>query len=116
MISCDIHPDGQRVIVTFTVTDPERAEQRVHVVGDFNDWDPEATPLLTSAGTHAGSVALFPGRRYRFRYLSSHDGWFNDDTGWFEFNEFGQKNCVLDLVINLESLRRQVQSPEVVAG
>jgi 1,4-alpha-glucan branching enzyme len=109
MISCDIHPDGRRLLVTFTVADPNRAQHEIHLVGDFNDWDPEATPMLTNAGTHTVALALQPGRRYRFRYLSSHDGWFNDDTGWHEYNEFGQQNCVLDLaILNMSSLRSRL--------
>jgi 1,4-alpha-glucan branching enzyme len=108
MISCDIHPDGQRVLVTFTVSDPQRATHRVHVVGDFNDWDPDVTPMQNDAGTHTATLALPAGRRYRFRYLSNVDGWFNDDSGSHEYNEFGQLNCVLDLVFNLDSLRRRL--------
>ena len=108
MISCDIHPDGQRVLVTFTVGDPKRADQQVHLVGDFNDWDPEVTPMVNESGVHAVTLALPAGRRYRFRYLSNQDGWFNDETGSHEYNEFGQLNCVLDLVFNVESLRRRL--------
>jgi hypothetical protein len=108
MISCSPHPDGRRVEVTFTVADPERVDHRINLVGDFNDWDPAAGRMHNSAGTHTATVALHPGR-YRFRYLSSHDGWFNDqDAGCYEFNEFGQRNCVLDLaVVDLAGLRRR---------
>jgi len=108
LISCDIHPDGQRVLVTFTVCDPNRATQQVHLVGDFNDWDPDVTPMQNNAGTHTATLALPTGRRYRFRYLSDADGWFNDEGGLHEYNEFGQLNCVLDLAINVESLRRRL--------
>jgi 1,4-alpha-glucan branching enzyme len=112
MISCSAHSDRRRFSVTFSVTDPERAGHQINVVGDFNDWDPGATPMLRDADTHTAEVTLNPGRRYRFRYLSSQDGWFNDDTaGWYEFNEFGEKNCVLDLaVIQPEALRRRAMA------
>lgn len=105
MISCAIHPDGRRVMVTFTVTDPARADHHLTVVGDFNDWDRCATPMREIGDTHTGTVDLVPGRRYRFRYLSDRDGWFNDEAGKFEFNEFGQLNCVVDLAVNLDGLR-----------
>jgi Glycogen recognition site of AMP-activated protein kinase len=109
VISCDIHPDGRRVLVTFTVADPTRAAEDVYLVGDFNDWDPAATPMANHHGRHTATVALQPGWRYRFRYLSSVDGWFNDDTGGHEFNEFGQQNCVLDLaLINVNGLRSRL--------
>jgi hypothetical protein len=109
MISCDISPDGGRVLVTFTVADPARADHDVYLVGDFNDWDPAATPMDNRDGRHTATVALQPGWRYRFRYLSSADGWFNDDTGGHEFNEFGQQNCVLDLgLVDVAGLRRRL--------
>ncbi|HEY3604244.1 MAG TPA: isoamylase early set domain-containing protein [Sporichthyaceae bacterium] len=109
MFSCDIKPDERRVLVTFTVSDPGRTGQEVYVVGDFNDWDPCATPMLNDAGRHTVTVALWPGRRYRYRYLSSHDGWFNDSDGWHEYNEFGQQNCVVDLaIIDVDGLRRRL--------
>jgi 1,4-alpha-glucan branching enzyme len=108
MISCSPHPDGRGVSVTFTVAEAQRADHWINVVGDFNNWDPGATRMHRSAGTHTATLVLGPGRRYRFRYLSNHDGWFNDqDAGWYEFNEFGQRNCVLDLaILNLATLRR----------
>jgi 1,4-alpha-glucan branching enzyme len=113
MISCDTHPDRLRVNVTFKVVDPDRTGHQINVVGDFNDWNPGATQMAEHAQTHTATVALHPGRRYRFRYLSNHDGWFNDDTaGWYEFNEFGQKNCVLDLaILDLDTLRRRTLEP-----
>jgi 1,4-alpha-glucan branching enzyme len=107
MISCAIHPDGRRVIVTFTVTDATPLDHQVNLVGDFNDWDPAATLMHALDDTHTGAVTLSPGRRYRFRYLSSHDGWFNDKAGKHEYNEFGQQNCVVDLAVNLDGLRRR---------
>ncbi len=108
MISCSPHPDGRRMEVTFTVSDPQRAEHRINVVGDFNGWDPAAGRMHHTAGTHTATVTLARGR-YRFRYLSNHDGWFNDhDAGAYEFNEFGQRNCVLDLaVVDLAALQRR---------
>ena len=109
MISCSPHPDGRRLEITFTVTEPQRVDHRINVVGDFNDWDPGAGRMHNGAGKHTATLALEPGRRYRFRYLSSHDGWFNDqDAGAYEFNEFGQRNCVLDLaIVDLAALHRR---------
>jgi hypothetical protein len=44
------------------------------------------------------ATVVLPAARHRFRYWSSRDGWFNDDTASsHEVNEFGDENCVLDL-------------------
>lgn len=114
MISCAIAPDLRTVAVTFAVSDPTRAGERINVVGDFNDWDPHATELhRTVGGEHVATLPLRPGRRYRFRYLSEHGGWFNDESaGHYEYNEFGGKNCVLDLaILDLAALRPRPAAP-----
>jgi 1,4-alpha-glucan branching enzyme len=85
--------------VTFTVADLSGTVDRIHVVGDFNGWDRRATPMHRSGEAHSTTLVLAPDR-YRFRYLSQQGEWFNDDTvSNCEFNEFGQKNCVLDLAL-----------------
>ena len=110
MISCSPDSCGRRVSVTFTVTDPRRAGQQINLVGDFNGWDRAATKMHGASGAPAATVALDTDR-YRFRYLGSRDGWFNDeDAGCYEFNEFGERNCVLDLaVLDLAALRRRAK-------
>ncbi|HEX3825683.1 MAG TPA: isoamylase early set domain-containing protein [Sporichthyaceae bacterium] len=110
MISCSPESSGRRISLTFTVTDPRRGGQQINLVGDFNDWDRAATKMHGATGAPAATVALETGR-YRFRYLGSRDGWFNDeDAGCYEFNEFGEKNCVLDLaVLDLAALRRRAK-------
>jgi 1,4-alpha-glucan branching enzyme len=49
----------------------------VGIAGTFNDWNPEATPMLaTGAGRWTREVALRPGR-YEYQYVV--DGiWMND--------------------------------------
>jgi hypothetical protein len=115
VISCIPAPGRPVLNVTFTVADPEPGDHEIHVVGDFNGWDRCATPMRRSGDSHVATVALDPGSRYRFRYLSSRDGWFNDqDAGWYEYNEFGQRNCVLDLaVLDLAALRRLAKASPV---
>jgi hypothetical protein len=96
MISFSTRADG-RVAVTFSDSDPARIGQRVTVAGDFNDWNTRATPMRWGDGGHMATVVL-PAARHRFRYWSSRDGWFNDDSAIsHEVNEFGDENCVLDL-------------------
>jgi len=50
----------------------------IHVVGDFNGWDQQATPLrLTDAGWMA-TVELDAGATYAYRYLVNGSEWHND--------------------------------------
>jgi 1,4-alpha-glucan branching enzyme len=64
--------------VTFVVSADE-CDQPVSVVGEFNDWDPLATPLRRrSNGTRSASVELSTGESYRFRYLADGGMWFCD--------------------------------------
>ncbi len=52
---------------------------RVVVVGDFNDWDPAATPLRpgTEGGTWSVELRLPPGR-YRYTFLVDGRRWVPD--------------------------------------
>lgn len=51
----------------------------VFLVGDFNDWDPAATPMQRlKSGAFTVTVDLEPGRDYAFRYLLSDGRWAND--------------------------------------
>jgi nuclear transport factor 2 (NTF2) superfamily protein len=44
------------------------------------------------------SVKLDPGQRYAFRYIDEAGRWFNeDDADAYEYNEFGETNCIIDL-------------------
>ena len=69
---------GGSVKVTFVVG-VEECDQPVSVVGDFNGWDPLATPLRKrSNGTRSASVELRAGESYRFKYLAEGGRWFCD--------------------------------------
>lgn len=51
----------------------------VCVVGDFNDWQPDAHRLTRSTyGTRAVTVVLPLDQRYTFRYLTEGGHWFDD--------------------------------------
>jgi 1,4-alpha-glucan branching enzyme len=53
--------------------------KRVHLVGDFNDWAPDATPLAKQKdGSFAATLELPVGRAYCFRYLVDGSRWEND--------------------------------------
>ncbi|WP_219942128.1 isoamylase early set domain-containing protein [Iamia sp. SCSIO 61187] len=64
--------------VTFDLT-AEAGVKDVHLCGEFRDWSPTATPMTRREdGTYRVTVALEPGRSYRFRYLLDGDRWEND--------------------------------------
>lgn len=100
MIVCTADPGGDTVTATFTLSGPELDGQRISVVGDLNDWDPTATPMHTTPGSpHTATLTLHTGRRYLFRYRAGAGEWFDDESAdASEPNEFGGKNCVIDLV------------------
>ena len=92
MINKKPQPDGTTRI-TFTVED----DRPVSVVGDFNDWDPFAHPLVRrSNGTRSVAVSLPAGGSVRFRYLAD-GGEFYDDphADVMEPNNMGGSHCVV---------------------
>ncbi len=51
----------------------------VGLAGDFNDWDPQATPLARKkSGDFNVTLELAPGREYHFRYVIDGQIWEND--------------------------------------
>jgi len=66
--------------VTFAVPESEGKEaQKVHVVGEFNNWSTTATPMKRSRkGVFTVSVDLRPGQEYQFRYLFDDRRWDNE--------------------------------------
>ena len=66
--------------VTFSVLPEEHAgANEISVVGEFNDWNQEATPMKkTKAGKFSATVELESGREYQFRYLVDGENWEND--------------------------------------
>ncbi|HPF40144.1 MAG TPA: AAA family ATPase [Phycisphaerae bacterium] len=70
---------------------------RVQIAGDFNDWNPDRTPLMhVDSDTFQIKVPLTPGR-YQYRYVV--DGhWRNDpDNHNVEMNPYGELNNVVDV-------------------
>jgi len=51
----------------------------VSLVGDFNAWDPNATPMSQlKSGDYKVTLDLEVGREYAFRYLIDGQTWVND--------------------------------------
>lgn len=70
---------------------------KVSVVGDFNGWEPGATPLVDRKNNMlSATIRLDKGQQYAFRYLSEERGWIDDDDAHgLEKSPFGSYNCVL---------------------
>ncbi len=51
----------------------------VSLVGEFNDWKPDATPMKKlKSGEFKAEVTLDPGKEYEFRYCIDQSTWEND--------------------------------------
>lgn len=97
MIGTEPLQGSERLRVTFAIP-ADAVDAEVAVVGDFNGWDPATDLLRRREGWLRASVAVEPGRRYRFRYLAENGRWFNDtEVGAYEPNGMGDDNCLLDL-------------------
>jgi 1,4-alpha-glucan branching enzyme len=88
-----------RVRVTFELPSALWAE-RVNLVGDFNDWDTTATPMIRNRA-HASwraTIELPLGRRYLFRYLLNGAEWLNEwQADDYEETDDGVYSSVVDL-------------------
>ncbi len=73
-------PKGRSVRITFELP-AGIAEQRVSVVGDFNDWDPERHPMKLDPkrGVWTTAISFKPGTVHEFRYFIDGDRWANED-------------------------------------
>jgi len=71
--------------------------ENVVVVGDFNAWNAEATPMTRlKNGDFTTVVELPAGKEYRFRYFIDHQRWENDGhADGYVPNIFGGKDSLV---------------------
>lgn len=71
--------------------------EKANLVGDFNDWDLQNTPMKKKKdGTFYTAVTLDAGQSYQFRYLLDGERWENDwDADQYVQNEKGTENSVV---------------------
>lgn len=71
--------------------------ESVCLVGTFNDWDPEATPMIRNRkGAFRVTLELEPGQEYLFRYVINGEHWYNDwHADAYVPNGLGEDNCVV---------------------
>jgi 1,4-alpha-glucan branching enzyme len=67
-----------KIVITFEIPGSVWAD-RIHLVGDFNDWDQESLPFrLTRRERWQVELELDQGREYHFRYLVDGVHWRSD--------------------------------------
>lgn len=91
---------GRSCRVTFklpTEALPTDAADSVAVLGEFNEWEPEATPMTKRKdGSFSVTLSLDADHQYRFRYLVDGEVWVNDEQAdELVGNQFGSQDCVL---------------------
>jgi 1,4-alpha-glucan branching enzyme len=70
---------SDRISVTFEIRPPADA-RTVYLAGDFNDWDPAATPMKRRKdGTWAATMRLARPRSYAYRFVVDGSHWLSDD-------------------------------------
>ena len=72
--------------------------ERVHLVGQFNEWDRARTPMRQTGpdGGWRVTLELERGVAYQFRYLIDGETWYNDYTAdSYVANEYGSDNSVV---------------------
>jgi 1,4-alpha-glucan branching enzyme len=86
--------------VTFILPKEAAPEaESVCILGDFNNWAPEASPLTRlDEGDFTITLELETGRAYRFRYMI--DGW-KYENDWsadrYEPNPYGGEDSIVDV-------------------
>lgn len=77
---------------------PDEIEARsAFVVGDFNSWDKEATPMeLLSDGRWKAVINLDAGHEFQYRYLVNGSQWYNDwEADKYVAHPYGGENSVV---------------------
>lgn len=74
--------------------------KKVHVVGDFNNWDESATPMRKQkSGDFSFTINLEKNKQYQFRYLVDGTTWLNDKSAdaYITSPVSPEQNCILDI-------------------
>ncbi len=87
---------GGKCKVTFRLP-KEVGAQKASLVGEFNQWDPQATPMKRAkSGDFSATLDLPAGHEYHFRYLLDGTRWENDaQADRYAPNAFGTENSVV---------------------
>lgn len=80
--------------IAFSIDAPQAT--RVSLVGDFNNWDPAATPLARGAGGRWETVVPLRPGRYQFTFVVDGNHWVRDlNLPQAVGDDFGQPTSVI---------------------
>ncbi|MGD9101231.1 MAG: isoamylase early set domain-containing protein [Anaerolineae bacterium] len=101
MIKKTFHKSGKTCRVTFSVP-AEVGARKVHLCGEFNEWDETRHPLKRRKDGHfSTTLTLDTERSYRFRYLLDGERWENDIAAdAYAPNPFGSDDSIVKLFNN----------------
>jgi hypothetical protein len=78
--------------ITFALSAP--AAGRVALIGDFNDWNPDANPLQRRSSQWSVTLKLKPGR-YRYSFVVDGSSWQADPHTPVAEDDFGTPTSVI---------------------
>jgi 1,4-alpha-glucan branching enzyme len=78
--------------VRFELADPTQGP--VALIGDFNDWNPQANPLGHGDGQWSTTIRLKPGR-YRYAFVVGGSNWRSDPRSPAADDDFGTPTSVI---------------------
>jgi len=83
--------------VTFELPQGIEGAEDVYLVGDFNNWDEQATQMEKKRGNRFSvTIDLEPDREYQYRYLVNGKEWHNDwEADKYVANPFSGDNSVV---------------------
>ena len=89
--------DTKKDITKVTFALPAEVEgETIHLLGEFNDWQPSDSMKRLKDGHWQLSVDLEPGREYQYRYLVDGQTWLNDPAAdSYVANPYGCDNCIV---------------------
>lgn len=81
---------------------------RVYVVGDFNDWDRQRTPLQQDRdGVWRVEVDLPCGQRFQFRYYVDNHWLTDNHADGMTDNPYGTQNSIVETDLPVTELKLQ---------
>ena len=99
MITKSYSKTGRACRVTFKIPAGQTEAQSIAVLGEFNGWNADTTPMeKRKDGSWSATVTMDAGRPYRFRYLLDGRHWVNDEgADSAAVNQFGSEDSVVAL-------------------
>ncbi len=88
-------PKSKAAVSTLFVCDVNPDAKSVYLVGDFNNWDREATRMVKRHGMFQKKLKLKPGI-YQYKFLVDGE-WYTDPNANQVDNAFGTQNSVLEV-------------------